>query len=732
MFTSFKRKKIQEEPNFQEDVKPEKKSHPANNNNNTSNQNKSESQDISTIKLTEDKIYELDLNNVIYTILIGYSKDNNSLLIKASPPDSDEVLVYSYYEAIFSYEKLLKLSRSFRMYDSIEEIFSAICFIFENKKSFLKQNSISEIDNGNNDIKELLSLVIIVGSATGKENEIFLDLSKKEIIKEKKVVEKNDEECEGGKTGSENPNMNFEEFCVRLKKLEKEFKFENEELKSKVYYLEDDNIRYKKSLDECKKEIRYLKNQIKDLKNLIEVKFKNVNDSINKLSTKNNSVNSSANKSLNINNNEIIEDEINENFDLENNSKNIIDEDTVQYRRKKYSKEELNTVYFKSKNSSNIKDNNIKNPKPEIKRPNTRKEVGLDLNSSINKKLAAIKEEKEKFLTKSTFNEDTKSKKNIRKEPPQTIIEEKANKSNKNLPKKNIEKNIYNKNNYNNNYNNTPDKEKESPKRERKKTNYRIYDNNINSKIGAPIPNDNQTNIFASCELQHGFSNIEEKYKKSDKKTSEENRVDKIDKWKCDFNLNIKKVIEDNESKLKLAEKMNRINRRIINNINELLLIENQLNENYPDSKNIEYELLYRASEDGDSAEIFHEKCDNTPFTLSIIKTSEGNKFGGYTENTWEGENISKLDGNAFCFSLTKNTIYNVKPDHVAINCNPDGGISFGAPLFEVFDNCFTNGGMCYPLKNCCFAGQNYDFEICNGEEKFDIVEIEVYQLYFS
>ena len=718
MFTNFKRKKLPEESNYQE---------------NSSNQNKQET-DISTMKLTEDKIYELDLNNITYTILIGYSKENNSLLIKASPPDSDDILVYTYHEAIFTFEKLTKLSKSFRMYDSIEEIFSAICFIFENKKSFLKQNFSNEIDNGNNDIKELISLVIIVGSVTGKENEIFLDLVKKEIVKEKKVDEKNDDKY-NEKIGydPENPKMSFDEVCTRLKKLEKEFKSENEELNSKVYYLQDDNIRYKKNLDECKKEIRYLKNQVKDLKNLIEVKFKNVNDTINKLSTATNSKNNSANKSLNIENNEINEDEINENLDLDNNPKNIIEEDSSHYRRKTYTKNELSPAFFKSKNSNNNINNN-KSSKPEIKRSNNKKEASMDLNSSINKKLSAIKEEREKFLAKNTFNEDTKSKKNYRKEVQQPIIEEKENKSNKNLPKKNnninIDKNVFNKNNTNNNN----DKEKESPKRDRKKNNYKVYDNNINSKIGAPLPNNNntQTNISSNTDFQPDFSNNEEKNKKSEKKTYDENRFDNIDKWKNDFDLNIKKVIEDSDNKLKLTEKINRINRRIINNIKELLLIENQLNDNYPDTKNIEYELLYRASEDGDSAEIFHEKCDNIPFTLSLIKTSEGNKFGGYTENTWEGENVAKLDGNAFCFSLTKNTIYNVKPDQTAINCNPDGGISFGAPLFEVFDNCFTNGGMCYPLKNCCFAGQNYDFEICNGEEKFDIVEVEVYQLFFS
>ena len=63
----------------------------------------------------------------------------------------------------------------------------------------------------------------------------------------------------------------------------------------------------------------------------------------------------------------------------------------------------------------------------------------MDLNSSINKKLSAIKEEREKFLAKNTFNEDTKSKKNYRKEVQQPIIEEKENNMN-NIDINNINK----------------------------------------------------------------------------------------------------------------------------------------------------------------------------------------------------------------------------------------------------------------------------------------------------
>ncbi len=43
------------------------------------------------------------------------------------------------------------------------------------------------------------------------------------------------------------------------------------------------------------------------------------------------------------------------------------------------------------------------------------------------------------------------------------------------------------------------------------------------------------------------------------------------------------------------------------------------------------WNLIYRASQDGFEAANFHSKCDNKPNTLVIIKSENGNIFGGYT-----------------------------------------------------------------------------------------------------
>ena len=62
--------------------------------------------------------------------------------------------------------------------------------------------------------------------------------------------------------------------------------------------------------------------------------------------------------------------------------------------------------------------------------------------------------------------------------------------------------------------------------------------------------------------------------------------------------------------------------------------------------------LLYRASVDGYASVVFHQKCDNTPNTLTVIKSENGYVFGGFTPLTWDGCSGDKKDHKTFLFSL--------------------------------------------------------------------------------
>ena len=58
--------------------------------------------------------------------------------------------------------------------------------------------------------------------------------------------------------------------------------------------------------------------------------------------------------------------------------------------------------------------------------------------------------------------------------------------------------------------------------------------------------------------------------------------------------------------------------------------IEKQLKMNV-----MSYDLIYKASRDGDKSENFHSKCDNMKNTLIIIKSKNGKIFGGFTTQLW-------------------------------------------------------------------------------------------------
>ncbi|RNA05500.1 BTB POZ domain-containing KCTD21 [Brachionus plicatilis] len=58
-------------------------------------------------------------------------------------------------------------------------------------------------------------------------------------------------------------------------------------------------------------------------------------------------------------------------------------------------------------------------------------------------------------------------------------------------------------------------------------------------------------------------------------------------------------------------------------------------------AKSSDWELIYRASRDGFSADDFHFKCDNVIKTLTLIQTQDNFIFGGYTEQSWSDRGVN-------------------------------------------------------------------------------------------
>ena len=141
----------------------------------------------------------------------------------------------------------------------------------------------------------------------------------------------------------------------------------------------------------------------------------------------------------------------------------------------------------------------------------------------------------------------------------------------------------------------------------------------------------------------------------------------------------------------------------------------------------VKFNLLYRASDQGDKAKIFHEKCDKHQMTLVLVETTKGRRFGGFTTKTWDGNCLKKIDNDAFVFCLDNNKIYDIRKNEYAIGGYPKFGPVFFGCQIRIYDEFFKKGG------TTCQRGLNYktkkDYELNNGEQNYIVKEIEVYDI---
>jgi hypothetical protein len=61
---------------------------------------------------------------------------------------------------------------------------------------------------------------------------------------------------------------------------------------------------------------------------------------------------------------------------------------------------------------------------------------------------------------------------------------------------------------------------------------------------------------------------------------------------------------------------------------------------------------LYQATVDGFSKEKFYEKSIDKGATMTIVKTTTGRIFGGFTKTSWDKSGNYKHDTSSFIFSV--------------------------------------------------------------------------------
>ena len=180
------------------------------------------------------------------------------------------------------------------------------------------------------------------------------------------------------------------------------------------------------------------------------------------------------------------------------------------------------------------------------------------------------------------------------------------------------------------------------------------------------------------------------------------------------------------------------LNSNIIKNNESIYFVFKYLAKKNNTNK-IQTKLIYRASSDGDTPSVYHQKCDGIPNTLCIIETKNNFIFGGYCSIKIicgnGGEN--RDDKNAFVFSINLKKIYLPKPNQPSIHCNPNYGPIFGNnykccyPIIVYGGNFFKSNSRSCNKNDCPYDGFEIDYEINEGNQNFEIKEIEVFQLTF-
>ena len=173
------------------------------------------------------------------------------------------------------------------------------------------------------------------------------------------------------------------------------------------------------------------------------------------------------------------------------------------------------------------------------------------------------------------------------------------------------------------------------------------------------------------------------------------------------------------------------INSEIFNGIDEVKLVYDRLiNKGIFKNKNPKFQLIYRASRDGDNQNIQKKKIQGIKNFLCVLQTKKGCKFGGYTETAPNYSQGGINDKNAFIFSLDKRKIYDYLEDNSSVRfvdgCGPyfDWGFCVQSKDFFIGDNNYVAD-----KKNSRFYYQDKDYEINNYENKFIINDLEVFQV---
>ena len=159
---------------------------------------------------------------------------------------------------------------------------------------------------------------------------------------------------------------------------------------------------------------------------------------------------------------------------------------------------------------------------------------------------------------------------------------------------------------------------------------------------------------------------------------------------------------------------------------NDFDLVKSFINSN---KEKVKLELLFDSQRDGFSNKTFFSLCNNKPQILTLFKTINGEKFGGYTSKYFIEKGIFS-DSNSFLFSI--NYCRKYKPRQFvdyALNLRSDRGPIFGySPDMGAYKD-MKYGWVTYD-KNSTFL-ENDNFTQGKGRE-LEFSNIEIYLVFLK
>ena len=142
----------------------------------------------------------------------------------------------------------------------------------------------------------------------------------------------------------------------------------------------------------------------------------------------------------------------------------------------------------------------------------------------------------------------------------------------------------------------------------------------------------------------------------------------------------------------------------------------------------ISYELLYKASLDGEAASVFHSLCDEKGASITVVKVLNGSKCGGFTPLSWKTEGCWQKDPSlrSFVCNLDNKTKFNLRENYShALDFHNNKLSCFGGYTLQLTDKNLSNkNGIC---QACDYQIQSPTDLIGINENNFQAVDIEIF-----